>query len=102
PQGLHPSSLAPRALCRQEPEVGAECPNGARSVLCGGRSVMSVPTAISEMLWQNIQRSRRFPGDFPGSRLHENQGLTQSASNPKLITHLADFSVQEVNFEHIF
>src|SRR6516162_4030568 len=29
------------------------------------------------------------------------QGLT-SASNPKLITHLADFSVQEVNFEHIF
>jgi hypothetical protein len=26
--------------------VGAECPNGARSVLCGGRSVMSVPTAI--------------------------------------------------------
>jgi hypothetical protein len=40
--------------------------------------------------------------DFPGCRLHENQGLTQSASNPKLITHLADFSVQEVNFEHIF
>ena len=37
-----------------------------------------------------------------GCRLHENQGLTQSASNPKLITHLADFSVQEVNFEHIF
>jgi hypothetical protein len=37
----HPSSLAPRALRRQEPEVGAECPNGARSVLCGGRSVMS-------------------------------------------------------------
>jgi hypothetical protein len=30
------------------------------------------------------------------------QGLTQSPSNPKLITHLADFSVQEVNFEHIF
>jgi len=28
------------------PKVGAECPNGARSVLCGGRSVMSVPTAI--------------------------------------------------------
>jgi hypothetical protein len=31
----------------------------------------------------------------------KSQGLT-SASNPKLITHLADFSVQEVNFEHIF
>ena len=25
-----------RALRRQIPEVGAECPNGARSVLCGG------------------------------------------------------------------
>jgi len=32
----------------------------------------------------------------------KSQGLTQSPSNPKLITHLADFSVQEVNFEHIF
>jgi hypothetical protein len=31
----------------------------------------------------------------------KSQGLT-SASNPKLITHLADFSVQEVNFEHVF
>ena len=38
-----------KTLCRHTPEVGAECPNGARSVLCGGRSVMSVPTAISEM-----------------------------------------------------
>ena len=31
---------------RQSPKVGAECPNWARSDLCGGRSVMSVPTAI--------------------------------------------------------
>src|SRR5437773_225104 len=36
-----------KKLRRQIPEVGAECPNWARSVLCGGRSVMSVPTAIS-------------------------------------------------------
>ena len=35
-----------KKLRRQIPEVGAECPNWARSVLCGGRSVMSVPTAI--------------------------------------------------------
>jgi len=46
--------VAPRALRRQIPEVGAECPSGARSVLCGGRSVMSVPTAISEMSSQII------------------------------------------------
>src|SRR5215471_10065060 len=32
----------------------------------------------------------------------QSQSLTQSASDPILITHLADFSVQEVNFEHIF
>ena len=33
-------------LRRQTPEVGAVCANWARSVLCGGRSVMGVPTAI--------------------------------------------------------
>src|SRR4051794_39499511 len=34
-------------FCRQTPKVGAECPNWARSDLCGGRSVMGVPTAIN-------------------------------------------------------
>ena len=46
PETPHPSSLASRAVRRQSPEVGAECLNGARSDLCGGHSVMSVPTAI--------------------------------------------------------
>ena len=46
PQSPNPSSLAACALCRQTPKVGAECLNWARSDLCGGRSVMSVPTAI--------------------------------------------------------
>ena len=32
-------------LCRQTPEVGAVCGKAARTVLCGGRSAMSVPTA---------------------------------------------------------
>src|SRR5829696_8249526 len=35
-----------RHVCCQTPKVGAECPNWARSDLCGGRSVMGVPTAI--------------------------------------------------------
>src|SRR6516225_10627573 len=39
-------SVRKEKLRRQIPKVGAECPNWARSVLCGGRSVMSVPTAI--------------------------------------------------------
>ena len=33
-------------LSRQTPEVGAVCGNSARTVLCGGRPVMGVPTAI--------------------------------------------------------
>ena len=41
-------TVTKKTLCRHTPKVGAECPNGARLVLCGGRSVMSVPTAISE------------------------------------------------------
>ena len=45
-------SVRKEKLRRQIPKVGAECPNWARSVLCGGRSVMSVPTAISEMSLQ--------------------------------------------------
>jgi hypothetical protein len=45
PQAACPASLAQCALCRQTPEVGAECPNRARSDLCGGRSEMGVPTA---------------------------------------------------------
>src|SRR6516165_6840719 len=35
-----------QTLCRYTPKVGAVCPNWARTDLCGGRSVMSVPTAI--------------------------------------------------------
>ena len=35
----------PRALRRQTPEVGAVCPNWARTDLCGGREVTRVPTA---------------------------------------------------------
>src|SRR5262249_45026830 len=41
----HPPSLAERSLRRHPPEVGAVCGKAARTVLCGGRSVMGVPTA---------------------------------------------------------
>ena len=39
-------SLAVSTLPRQTPKVGAVCGNSARTVLCGGRPVMGVPTAI--------------------------------------------------------
>jgi RNA-directed DNA polymerase len=45
PPATNPPSLAKCPLLRQTPEVGAECPNWARSDLCGGRSAMGVPTA---------------------------------------------------------
>src|ERR1700730_15200116 len=44
PPAASPASLAECALRRQTPEVGAECPNWARSELSGGRSETSVPT----------------------------------------------------------
>src|SRR5260221_3434383 len=45
PETDHPPSLAERSLRRHTPEVGAVCGKAARTVPCGGRSVMSVPTA---------------------------------------------------------
>ena len=42
----HPPSLASNTFRRQTSKAGAGCLNRARPVLCGGRSVMSVPTAI--------------------------------------------------------
>ena len=46
PKSPSSSSMAKCALCRQTPEVGAECPNWARSDLCGGRLETAVPAAI--------------------------------------------------------
>src|SRR6266850_6213209 len=45
-QALDRVRQAARALCRQPPKVGAVCGKAARTVLCGGRPVMDVPTAI--------------------------------------------------------
>src|SRR5216684_7550439 len=38
-----------RHVRRQTPKVGAVCGKAARTVLCGGRSAMSVPTAIAAL-----------------------------------------------------
>src|SRR5665811_547624 len=50
PKTANPSPLARCALCSQTPKVGAVCPNWARTVLCGGREVTRVPTAILRRL----------------------------------------------------
>jgi hypothetical protein len=46
PATPNPSSMARSTLWRPSPKVGAECPNRARSVLCGGCPVTGIPTAI--------------------------------------------------------
>ena len=46
PTQKNPPPVAPEPLRRQTPELAAVCGNPARTVLCGGRSAMSVPTAI--------------------------------------------------------
>ena len=63
PQAANPPPLAQHAVRRQTPEVGAVCGNAARTVLCGGRSVMSVPTAIRDIVHAD-------PGDVSGGRKH--------------------------------
>src|SRR3954469_15907144 len=55
PPTAPPSPLAECTLRRQTPKVGAECPNWARSDLCGGRSVMGVPTAINAASSSNLR-----------------------------------------------
>ena len=45
-----------RHVCRQTPEVGAVCPNWARTDLCGGCPVTGIPTAISRKGQQHRTR----------------------------------------------
>src|SRR6202047_5327985 len=64
PPAASPASLAECALRRQTPEVGAECPNWARSELSGGRSETNVPTgnnADATMHGNGYQSSMQSP-----------------------------------------
>jgi hypothetical protein len=45
--GAGPHTTARGSASPSPPEAGAVCGNSARTDLCGGRSVMSVPTAIN-------------------------------------------------------
>src|SRR5882757_4941720 len=49
PQTAHSSSMAGNTLRRHSPKVGAVCGKAACTVLCGGRSAMTVPTAIAAL-----------------------------------------------------
>ena len=58
-EAKNPSSLARHKICRQTPKVGAECVNCACSDLCGGCSVMGIPTAIPDFPVPGIPSFRR-------------------------------------------
>ncbi len=48
-----------RQVRRHSPEVGAVCGKAARTDLCGGRSAMSVPTAIASLaMTEDVHRVR--------------------------------------------
>src|SRR5713226_5015404 len=57
-----------RHVRRQTPEVGAVCGKAARTVLCGGRSAMSVPTASASDLGFTRDRIARYPSPIRASR----------------------------------
>src|SRR5271166_1045843 len=62
-----PPSVASNTFRRQITKVGAGCLNRARPVLCGGRSVMSVPTAIdTNSPYQSIRPPCGFLPRLPG------------------------------------
>ena len=65
--------LAGSALPRQTPKVGAVCGNAARTVLCGGRPVMRVPTAIetTECCWQETRSTPWMRGTAIGDGFPE-------------------------------
>jgi hypothetical protein len=96
PEAAYPPSLAQCTLRRQKPKVGAGCPNWARPDLCGGRSAMSVPTAIKAHVRAAIRLSRlpfRLPAsDWPysfarrdatASNAGQCPGATRMAAYPK-------------------
>src|SRR3954451_11939681 len=61
-----PARVAPvagSAVRRHILEVGAECVSSARSDLCGGRSVMSVPTAIETLALRAVPVAAGVVGD---------------------------------------
>ena len=65
-----------REASRQSSEVGAVCRKAARTVLCGGRPVMGVPTAIGA----KAADFRSIPGTAGGSSTAE--VMWQSPADP--------------------
>src|SRR5713226_5181148 len=53
-----------RQVRRHSPKVGAVCGNSARTDLGGGRSVMTVPTALRPLALERVPDWKRYRGGF--------------------------------------
>jgi hypothetical protein len=64
--------------------VGAVCGKAARTVLCGGRSVMSVPTAIIIVLGEAHLRRilKSYTDYYNGARTHRSLNKDAPVSRP--------------------
>src|SRR6202035_3067960 len=98
PQTQNTSSVAIGQVCRQTSEVGAVCGKAARTVLCGGRSVMGVPTAIA----YSAAPVGRFVLD-----VHGESESTWTASDAlctalQIINHLQDCDADYRNLDRVY
>ena len=66
-----------REASRQSSEVGAVCRKAARTVLCGGRPVMGIPTAIV--------RCKRLKAESPASAACRRQIICRCRRWPQLM-----------------
>src|SRR5580704_8597692 len=76
-----PERVRKAEASRQTSEVGAVCRKAARTVLCGGRPVMGVPTAIDRSVpisGQPVRLPSRLTASRPGTGSSESISLQQT------------------------
>jgi hypothetical protein len=64
------------------PKVGAVCGKAARTVLCGGRSAMSVPTAMLLFCWQPSSKLQTTTREYSKNAQELAAWDARSLSNP--------------------
>ena len=71
-----------REASRQTSEVGAVCGQAARTVLCGGRSAMGVPTAIFQK--NGVRQASRHPGRLALLGERQREGTDPGEEGPEV------------------
>src|SRR6266705_2205428 len=76
-----------RQVRRHSPEVGAVCGKAARTDLCGGRSEMSVPTAIAEPATKQSRLLTSDRGTFRIDAAHSFETRRRRSSSGERLSH---------------